>query len=91
MSSRRGPKMSEPTHDQVLSFVRENSKPFVDTGEVADEFSTVGRRTIWNRLDDLQGRGDLEKYEAGGNTVIWYLPVNYVEEASTSNPSDVSQ
>jgi len=79
--------MSEPTHEQVLSFVRGNRKPFVDTTEVAEEFSSVTKRTIYNRLDDLEERDELEKHDAGANTVLWYLPVNHVEEASTSNPS----
>lgn len=65
--------MSEPYPDDVLQFVRENSKPFVTTTDAADEFSSVSRKTVHDRLDELVARGKLEKRVVGGNTAVWYI------------------
>jgi len=65
--------MREPSHDQVLQFVRRQDCPFVTTAEVADEFSTVTRRTINKRLNDLHEDGELMKREIGARSVVWYL------------------
>lgn len=73
MSTKRGPEMSDPAHEDVLKFVRQNSKPFVTTNDVASEFDSVSRRTIQDRLNDLVGRDQLEKRLIGGNTAVWYL------------------
>jgi len=73
MSSRRGPKMADPGHDQVLQFVREHSRPFVTSREVAERFDTVSRRTINNRLNTLHGQGELGKRKIGARSVVWYL------------------
>lgn len=91
MSSKRGPKMSEPSHDRVLRFVRRHSRPFVSTAEVSEQFDTVTKRTINDRLNDLEQQGELEKYEIGANAIVWYLPVRYVEESSFRKPSSDSQ
>ncbi len=64
--------MQSPKHDDVAQFVRRNSGPFVTTRDVSEEFPSVSRRTIWNRLDDLVERGELEKREIGGNSTVWY-------------------
>jgi Fe2+ or Zn2+ uptake regulation protein len=91
MSSKRGPKMSEPSHERVLRFVRENPKPFVATTEVSESFDSVTKRTIYDRLDDLVTRGELKKHEVGASAVVWYLPVQRVEDASMSRPASDSQ
>jgi len=74
MSTRRGPKMKSPTHDQVLQFVRQQNCPFVTTAEVAERFNSVTRRTINQRLNDLHDEDRIEKREIGARSVVWYLP-----------------
>lgn len=73
MSAKPGPKMQEPTHDQVLQFVREKSSPFVTTKDVVEKFDNIGRRTLNNRLNDLNERGKIQKRKIGGNAVVWYV------------------
>jgi len=73
MSTKRGPKMQNPTHEQVLQFVRENSTPFVTTADVEEQFPEVARRTLNNRLNDLHSRGEIEKRMIGCNTAVWYV------------------
>lgn len=73
MSTKAGPKMQNPTHEEVLQFVRENSTPFVTTKDVEENFDQVGRRTLNNRLNDLHERGDVEKRMIGGNSAVWFV------------------
>lgn len=89
MSSRPGPKMKNPTHEQVLQFLRNHSRPFVTTREVTEEFPSVSRRTLNGRLNELHDRGDIGKRKIGARSVVWYLPVQSVESAS--RPASESQ
>jgi hypothetical protein len=97
MGTRPGPEMSEPHHEDVLQFVSENSKPWVSTLDVAEEFDSVQRRTVFNRLQDLADRGGLRKDSLGGNCSVWYVPGAYETSltetslASLSAPSSDSQ
>lgn len=90
MSAKRGPKMSDPSHDDVLQFVQRNSCPFVTTSDVAEEFDEVHDRTIRKRLNDLVEREELKMREVGANAKVWYEP-NYVCEANSRSPSSLSQ
>lgn len=74
MSAKPGPKMSEPGHDDVLQFVREHPDPFVTTTDVSEEFGSVTRRTINNRLNDLFEKDELAKKHIGRNAVVWFIP-----------------
>jgi Fic family protein len=91
MSAKRGPKMSEPTYEDVLQFVRENPKPFVKSVEVSEAFEEVSRRTVNKRLNQLCNRGALEKTEIGANGVVWWLPDHSPPSASRSRPASESQ
>jgi DeoR/GlpR family transcriptional regulator of sugar metabolism len=82
--------MSEPSHDQVLQFVRRQDCPFVTTREVAERFDTVTRRTINKRLNDLHDDTELQKREIGARSIVWYLP-DQPESDSTAFPSSDSQ
>jgi predicted HTH transcriptional regulator len=83
--------MSDPSHQAVLEFVRGNPKPFVTTSDTAEEFDSVSKRTLNQRLNDLKDRGELKKYEIGANGVVWYLPVSQVEESRRCKPSSDNQ
>ena len=82
--------MQGPTHDQVLKFVQEKSRPFVKTAEVAEQFNSVSRRTIFNRLEDLADRGDVVKHSVTDSVAVWYEP-DQVESARASSPASDSQ
>lgn len=73
MSQKPGPKMKDPSHEEVLQFVREQRRPFVTTQEVAKEFDNVSRRTINARLNDLHQENKLKKREMGAGSVVWYV------------------
>lgn len=84
MSSKPGPNMSEPSHERVLQFVREQGCPFTTTKEVSEEFSSVSRRTINKRLNELHDEGELNKRQIGAQAVVWYLE-RYQKVASESD------
>jgi predicted ArsR family transcriptional regulator len=74
MASKQGPKMSEPTHEDVLArfeqCYQQNSWPWVETKEVAEVFD-ASYKTVRQRLDDLHERGDIERRKVSG-TKVWY-------------------
>jgi len=76
MATTPGPDMQKPYHDDVLQYVRQfvhkNSQPFVRTSDVSKEFSDVSKRTVYNRLDDLENRGELKKRKVGANSTVWW-------------------
>lgn len=76
MAATPGPDMQEPYHDDVLEcveqFIDENCAPFVQTTDVSEEFSSVSKRTVYNRLDDLAQRKRLEKRQVGANSTVWW-------------------
>ena len=41
--------------------------------EVAEELGVV-RRTAYNKLSDLEERGDLRKKKVGSRAVVWWRP-----------------
>ena len=91
MSTKRGPKMSDPAHEDVLQFVRRNTCPFVTSGDVAEEFPEVSDRTIRKRLNDLVERGDLKRKKVGAAAKVWYIPDQRSASASSCSPSSVNQ
>jgi len=66
--------MSEPSHEQVLQFVRAHRKPFVTTADTSEQFPEVTRRTVYKRLKDLHDQGQLQKRQIGARAVVWYEP-----------------
>lgn len=95
MGAKPGRKMSEPTHEEVMEFVRRHKKPFVKTPDVAEAFDGPDGpcdRTLRNRLNDLVDRGELEKTWVGAGAVVWWEePQNSSDSASRSLPASESQ
>jgi len=90
MSSKRGPKMREPSYEQVLKFIQRNNCPFVTTRDVHARFDTVTERTVRARLHDLVEQNQLKSRKVGGSNV-WYLP-NYSSASDSSrSPSSLNQ
>jgi len=74
MSATPGPKMSNPTPDEVLQFVQQKQRPFVETKEVSEHFDNLDRRTIFNRLDMLADQNQLVKHMVTDSCAVWYTP-----------------
>jgi predicted ArsR family transcriptional regulator len=91
MSQKRGPKMSEPAHEDVLQFVQKKSEPFVTTGDVAEQFPDVSEKTVRQRLKDLANTDSLQTRKIGPHAKVWYLPNQAKPDASSDSPSSLSQ
>jgi len=66
--------MSKPTPDDVLQFVQQKQRPFVETKEVSERFDSVDRRTVFNRLDLLAEQDQLVKHMVTDSCAVWYTP-----------------
>lgn len=91
MSAKRGPKMSEPGHDEVHQFVQETSCPFVTTEEVSEHYDEVTSRTIRKRLRDLVDQNRLRSRRVGPHAIVWYLAPQWRDDDSRRSPSSVNQ
>lgn len=87
MSSKPGPDMKEPTHQQVLQFVRQNSKPFVTTSDVSDRFSGVSSKTVRERLKTLEEQSELNMRRVGANSKVWFIPPDQESSSDTDAES----
>lgn len=74
MSPKRGPKMVEPSYDDVFRFAQQHSCPFVTSADVAAEFPKVSDKTIRKRLNELVDRGKLKSRRVGAHAKVWYIP-----------------
>jgi len=74
MSVTPGPNMSNPSQEEVLRFVRQKDRPFVETKEVSDRFDHLARRTIFKRLNQLAEEGRLIKHMVTDSCAVWYMP-----------------
>ena len=90
MSIQPGPKMTDPTPNEVLQFVQQKDRPFVKTKEVAEQFDQIERRTVFNRLEKLVDQGDLVKHKVTTNVAVWYTP-DQISSPSRCSPSSESQ
>lgn len=91
MSSTRGAKMADPSYEDVLQFVQENSRPFVTSSDVAEEFDSVSDRTIRKRLNRLVDREELNHRKVGAHAKVWYVDNQSSEFAKKDSPSSLSQ
>ena len=66
-----GQYVSEVTPEDALA-VFTDREPRTAT-EVAEELGVV-RRTAYNKLAELETRGDLKKKKVGGRAVVWWRP-----------------
>lgn len=74
MSLKPGPKMSDPSYQQVKQVVQRSRCPFVTSNDVAEKFPEVTDRTIRKRLNDLVDRNELRSRQVGAQAKVWYLP-----------------
>ena len=81
--------MQEPRPNRVLQFVQENTKPFVTTAEAAAEFPEVSSKTVRDRLNTLEERGEIEVCQVGANSKVWYI-ADYSRDARESRSLPVS-
>ena len=66
-----GEYVEEITPDDALSVFTDNEP--LTAKEVAEELDVV-RRTAYNKLSDLEERGDLRKKKVGSRAVVWWRP-----------------
>lgn len=63
--------MEEITPDDAPAVFTDNEP--LTSKEVAEELGVV-RRTAYNKLSDLEERGDLRKKKVGSRAVVWWRP-----------------
>jgi DNA-binding Lrp family transcriptional regulator len=61
------------TAENIINIVREHCRPFITPGEIADRVSHT-RRTVNNRLNELESDGVLKRRDVGSSAVVYYLP-----------------
>lgn len=68
----RPPRVSD---EEILDVFREADDPVLIASEVAEELP-IGRRGVYNRLENLAEDGRLEYKKIGGRGTVWWLPVS---------------
>lgn len=66
-----GEYVQEITPEDALAVFTDNEP--LTAKEVAEELGVV-RRTAYNKLSDLEERGDLRKKKVGSRAVVWWQP-----------------
>ena len=66
-----GEYVQEITPEDALAVFTDNEP--LTAKEVAEELGVV-RRTAYNKLSDLEERGDLRKKTVGSRAVVWWQP-----------------
>jgi len=66
-----GEYVQEITPEDALAVFTDNEPRTAK--EVAEELGVV-RRTAYNKLSDLEERGDLRKKKVGSRAVVWWQP-----------------
>lgn len=66
-----GPK-SRVSDEEILALFEATPDPVLSTAEVAEEVP-LQRRSVYNRLKQLQEDGRLQSKKIGGRNTIWWL------------------
>jgi len=70
-NSKPGPKPSV-TDEEILNLFKESDDPALSTMEVTEQLS-LKRRSVYDRLESLVEKGELESKPIGGRNTIWWL------------------
>lgn len=68
----RGPK-PQVSNEELLEIFRESKDPVLTASEVAQHVS-IKRRSVYDRLRNLEDSGELKSKKVGGRTTVWWLP-----------------
>lgn len=60
------------TNEEILDVFRSTSDPVLSTAEVAEPLP-IERRSVFNRLQQLEENGLLESKEIGGRNRVWWV------------------
>lgn len=60
------------TDEEILEVLRESGDPVLIASEVAEELP-IGRRGVYNRLEQLAEDGRLGRKKIGGRGTVWWL------------------
>ncbi|MFC6954100.1 FaeA/PapI family transcriptional regulator [Halorubellus litoreus] len=60
------------TDEEILAVFEETDDPVLSTAEVADALP-LQRRSVYNRLVQLEEAGQLTRKQIGGRNTIWWL------------------
>lgn len=69
-------------NSDVIDAMESHADPFVTATEIADEMGKA-KKTILDRLNELDEEGKVERKKVGGRAVVWWLP----ERERTVTPS----
>ncbi len=69
---KRGPK-PRVSDEEILKIFRQSADPVLTASEVATEIP-IKRRSVYDRLVQLEEEGLLESKKVGGRTTVWWLP-----------------
>lgn len=82
----RKPRITTDDVLEVFDARTDPAEPFT-APEIAEELD-CSRRTALNKLDTLEGAGDVASKKVGGRSKVWWLPLDDVDEASTQAVND---
>ncbi|SEH11526.1 hypothetical protein SAMN04487967_0392 [Natronorubrum sediminis] len=77
---KRGPK-PRVSDEEILQVFRQSADPVLTASEVSTELP-IKRRSVYDRLVQLEEVDTLESKKVGGRTTVWWLP-NYTSTSTT--------
>jgi predicted ArsR family transcriptional regulator len=57
--------------DEIIQIMQESDDPIHSAGEIANVVG-VTRQCVFNRLQQLQAEGRVERKKSGSRTVVWW-------------------
>jgi len=69
---KRGPK-PRVSDEEILQTFRQSPDPVLTASEVAAELP-IKRRSVYDRLSQLEEAETLKSKKVGGRTTVWWLP-----------------
>lgn len=60
------------TDEEIIDVFRTSNDPVLTATEVAEHLPLV-RRSVYDRLVNLENNGDLHSKKVGGRTTVWWL------------------
>ena len=76
---KRGPN-PRVSDEEILQVFRQSADPVLTASEVATDLP-IKRRSVYDRLSQLEEEDILESKKVGGRTTVWWLP----DHTSTSS------
>ena len=68
---KRGPK-PRVSDEEILQLFRQSADPVLTASEIAAQLP-IKRRSVYDRLVQLEEKDNLESKKVGGRTTVWWL------------------